>query len=216
MVNTKVAREASGGRPLKPYVAIVACVIVASVVAFALIERWVADPVRGVDAPVGDPEGGRVVIGGPERVPSKPATPEPISPPSGASYKPEEFTFYKSLGNPSTPEPALAPSLPPAPPPQAASPKTEPVRKAVSKSYTVQVGSFQDRRAADRLAARVRRYRHTVSVHRVVLPDAGVRYRVRLGSFRTRQDALTLAETLKKRERLEPFVALVGAGATGP
>jgi cell division protein FtsN len=54
-----------------------------------------------------------------------------------------------------------------------------------------------------------------VSVTRVVLPDTGVRYRVRMGSFATREDALKLAETLKKKDKkLEPFVALVAPAAT--
>jgi cell division septation protein DedD len=73
----------------------------------------------------------------------------------------------------------------------------------------VQIGSFQDRKSADRLSAKVRRYQYTVSVNRVVLPDSGVRYRVRVGSFATREDALKVAAMLKKKERVEPFVALV-------
>jgi cell division protein FtsN len=49
-------------------------------------------------------------------------------------------------------------------------------------------------------------------VTRAVLPASGVRYRVRVGMFKTRQDARRVADTLKTKEKLSPFVALVAAG----
>ncbi|MFZ5876309.1 MAG: SPOR domain-containing protein [Nitrospirota bacterium] len=210
------ASRGAGSPSLKPYLAIVALLVVIGVASFSLVERWLAEPTPDAssedDALTG---GGRVVIG------SKSASPEP-KPPAGGSpsteapYKPQEFTFYKSLGNTAEPEPKLEPPPVSAAPPRATpSAKTAERKGAVSrKAYTVQVGSFQDRKSAERLATKVRRYQYTVSVNRVVLPDSAVRYRVRVGSFATRDDALKVAEILKKKERVEPFVALV-APSTG-
>ncbi len=198
-------------RSLKPYLAIVTLLVVVGVVSYSLVDRWLAEsqpPADDGDAPAAG--GGRLVIGQPAPgSTSRPATPG--SQASESPYKPQEFTFYKSLGNTSQ-APALEPkpsAEPRVPPPQPPAKRVEGAKPVARKSYTVQVGSFQDRKSAERLAAKVRHYRYTVSVTRVVLPDTGVRYRVRMGSFSTREDALKLAETLKKKDRkLEPFVAL--------
>ncbi len=197
------------GRSLKPYLAIVTLVVVAGVVSYSLVERWLAEPPPSADGEAPVAGGGRLVIG--QAAPGSSArSAAPGSEGSESAYKPQEFTFYKSLGNTRQAPPALEPkprAEPRVSPPPAT--RVERAKPVARKSYTVQVGSFQDRKSAERLAAKVRHYRYTVSVTRVVLPDTGVRYRVRMGSFSTREDALKLAETLKKKDRkLEPFVAL--------
>ena len=219
-MNTRVSQRDRTSRSIKPYLAVAACLVVAVVVAFSVIERWTPgfspEETGGAES-VGGASGGRVVIGGRPsgRVAPAPAGGERSTP--GTAYKPEEFTFYKSLGGAAIPEPKLdsrAAAPPPARPkaePRAAEPR-EPVGR-VKTSYTVQVASFRDRATADRLAARLRRDRYVVTVARVVLPDAGVRYRVRVGTFKTRQDALRFADILKTKEKLDPFVALVTTDA---
>jgi cell division septation protein DedD len=196
--------------------AIVTLLVVIGVVSFSLVERWLADPAP--NAPSEDEamtNGGRVVIGS-KVAPAAPKPPTNAQPSTEAPYKPQDFTFYKSLGNTTEPEPKLEPPPASVTPPSAA-PSVQPADRkgaASRKAYTVQVGSFQDRKSAERLATKFRRYKYTVSVNRVVLPDSAVRYRVRVGSFATRDDALKVAEILKKKERVEPFVALV-APSTG-
>lgn len=200
------------GRSLKPYLAIVTLLVVVGVVSYSLVDRWLAEPQlteEEAEAPVSG--GGRMVIGQSGPGASSRSSPSPGSPPAESPFKPQEFTFYKSLGNTAQTPPALDPKTPAEPRVSAPPPPVTRVgsAKAARKSYTVQVGSFQDRKSAERLAAKVRHYRYTVSVTRVVLPDTGVRYRVRMGSFATREDALKLADTLKKKDKkLEPFVAL--------
>ncbi|MBI3607527.1 MAG: SPOR domain-containing protein [Nitrospirae bacterium] len=218
-MNTRVQRgDSATGRSLKPYVAIVALAVVAGVVLFSLVERWGSGP-AWEDPDVGGviDGGGRVVIGRPSAGPTTKTRTD--SAPPTSSYKPEEFTFYKSLGSPAIPAPKLdtRPTTSP-PPPSGAAPKIERPERSqrapvIRKSYTVQVGSFQDRKAAEQLAARLRRRHQMVSVSRVVLPNAGVRYRVRVGVFKTREDARDLADLLKTTEKVSPFVALV---ATDP
>ncbi|MFZ5862809.1 MAG: SPOR domain-containing protein [Nitrospirota bacterium] len=213
---SRVGSKRTAGSPsLKPYLAIVALLVVIGVASFSLVERWLAEPTA--DAPsedAGMTGGGRVVIG------SKSASTASKPPANGATsaeapYKPQEFTFYKSLGTTTESEPKLEPPPASVPPPRATPSAKTADRKgtATRKAYTVQVGSFQDRKSAERLATKVRRYQYTVSVNRVVLPDSGVRYRVRVGSFATRDDALKVADILKKKERVEPFVALVAPSA---
>lgn len=199
------------GPSLKPYLAVVTLLVVVGVVSFSLVDRWLADPPpeSDSDSPIGG--GGKVVIGQSARNSSGSRT-EPGPAGADSTFKPQEFTFYKSLGSAGPAQPALEPkpqSEPRVSKPVPPTTRVDRERSVSRKSYTVQVGSFQDRKSADRLAAKVRHYRYTVSVTRVVLPDTGVRYRVRMGSFATREDALKLAETLKKRDKkLEPFVAL--------
>lgn len=207
----RVGRVASDqGHSLKPYLAIVTLLVVVGVVSYSLVDRWLTEPPPEPDGNAAIDGGGRVVIG--QSAPGSSAPRAASGPPGEDSpYKPQEFTFYKSLGNASQAPPKLEPK-PPAEPrvsrPEPPAKRVESSRPVSRKSYTVQVGSFQDRKSAERLAAKVRHYRYTVSVTRVVLPDTGVRYRVRMGSFATREDALKLAETLKKKDRkLEPFVA---------
>jgi cell division protein FtsN len=202
---------------LKPYLAIVACVVVAAVVVFTVLERWalrsaLEDPDAG-----GAVEGaGRVVIGPPPAQPRSSTRHGPKRATGDSTYKAEDFTFYKSLGNQTIPAPKLDPRPAPpspAPPKAAAKAKSEAAPRAIQRPrYTVQVGSFRDRASADRLAVRLRRHHSAVSVTRVLLPTSGVRYRVRVGMFKTRQDARRVADTLKTKEKLSPFVALVAAG----
>lgn len=197
------------GPSLKPYLAIVTLLVVVAVVSYSLVDRWLAEPQSESDESGTADGGGRVVIGQSDpRSSAPPAAADSSS--ADSSYRPQEFTFYKSLGSGSQVPPKLEPKPPAesqASPPEAA-PKREEAAPVTRKSYTVQIGSFQSRKAAESLAAKVRHYRYTVSVTRVVLPDAGVRYRVRMGSFATREDALKLADTLKKKERtIDPFVA---------
>lgn len=204
-------RPRESGPSLKPYLAVVTLLVVVGVVSFSLVDRWLAEPPPDPEGEAAIDGGGRVVIGQSTPGASKPRA-ESGPPGADSTYRPQEFTFYKSLGGANQPPPALEPKprtdqpvAKPAPP----TTRVDSARPVSRKSYTVQIGSFQDRKSADRLAAKVRHYRYTVSVIRVVLPDTGVRYRVRMGSFATREDALKLAETLKKKDRnLEPFVAL--------
>jgi cell division septation protein DedD len=210
---SRTQSDRAAGPSLKPYLAIVALLAVVGVASFSLVERWLSepDPDSSTDeAPIAD--GGRVVIGRSTAPAASQPRPAAGSRSGEAPYKPQEFTFYKSLGN----APETTPKLEPTRPSGASASRSEPAvkpgeraRATARKSYTVQIGSFQDRKSADRLSAKVRRYQYTVSVNRVVLPDSGVRYRVRVGSFATREDALKVAAMLKKKERVEPFVALV-------
>jgi len=218
-MNRRHSLEGEAAAPsLKPYLAVVTLVVVLVVVGLAVVDRWGPRESSDEELSPGAIEGaGRVVIG-----PRSATNPKSNHPPQPDHvYKTDEFTFYKSLGNAATPEPKLAP-LPPPRPVRSDRRDVAPEKdlfasategKAQPKRYTVQVGSFHDKKSADWLAVRLRRRHQGVAVSRVILPDTGVRYRVRVGEFKTRQEALALADRLKTKEKLNPFVASITEGS---
>ena len=72
--------------------------------------------------------------------------------------------------------------------------------------YTVQVGSFQEEKAALQYLNSLKLKRYPASVKRVLIPGYGASYRVRIGSFGTRDKANLYGENLK---RLEPNIKSV-------
>src|SRR3989338_713343 len=116
-MNTRVPQRDRTSRSIKPYLAVAACLVVAVVVAFSVIERWTpgfsSEETEGVET-VGGASAGRVVIGGRPsgRVAPAPSGGERSTP--GTAYKSEEVTFYKSLGGAGGP---AAQHHPPGPPP---------------------------------------------------------------------------------------------------
>ncbi|MHB8764832.1 MAG: SPOR domain-containing protein [Deferrisomatales bacterium] len=117
-------------------------------------------------------------------------TPEPPKP---------ELTFYKELKEPDVaprlPEPAaeVRPAVAPPPvanpaPEPASAPGAEPKPALPAPVFTVQVGSFQDRAAAEDLVKRVGG--QGVAAQVVAAPVSGrTWYRVQVGRFETRAEA---------------------------
>jgi cell division septation protein DedD len=93
-----------------------------------------------------------------------------------------------------------------APPPPAKT--TEPVPAAsapAGKGFAVQLAALNDRGEADAIAKRLAAKGYAAYV---VGPAGGtpVVYRVRVGSFKTRREAETLADKLRKEEQFSPWV----------
>jgi len=72
--------------------------------------------------------------------------------------------------------------------------------------YTVQVGSFLEEKAAVQILTSLKLKRYPVFVKKVVIPGYGASYRVRIGTFGTREKAYLYGENLKK---LEPNIKSV-------
>jgi cell division septation protein DedD len=72
--------------------------------------------------------------------------------------------------------------------------------------YTVQVGSFLEEKAAVQILNSLKLKRYPAFVKRVVIPGYGASYRVRIGTFGTRDKAYLYGENLKK---LEPYIKSV-------
>jgi cell division septation protein DedD len=69
--------------------------------------------------------------------------------------------------------------------------------------YTVQVGSFLEEKAAVQILNSLKLKRYPAFVKKVEIPGYGASYRVRIGTFGTREKAYLYGENLKK---LEPFI----------
>ncbi|MGB7292989.1 MAG: SPOR domain-containing protein [Thermodesulfobacteriota bacterium] len=72
--------------------------------------------------------------------------------------------------------------------------------------YTVQVGSFLEEKAAVQFLSSLKHKRYPAFIKRVVIPGYGASYRVRIGTFGTRDKAYLYGENLK---RLEPNIKSV-------
>jgi cell division protein FtsN len=119
--------------------------------------------------------------------PSAPSTVAPVAPPV------------------STPAPAAPPvtvSLPPAPGKGGAA--TPPVPG--TSPWTVQVGAFKNRRQAEDTRQHLAATGLEAYVASVAAQDGQPRFRVRVGTYRTREEAAVVAERLRAQRSLTAFV----------
>ena len=136
--------------------------------------------------------------GAPRSDPSKPVTVK-VSAPEPRPVAPAP---------PSTPAPA-APSLPPAASAPALPPATKaPVAAAPAapNGWTVQVGAFKNRHQADETRQHLAAAGLDASVVSVSAQDGQPRFRVRVGTYRTREEAVVVAERLRVQRSLTAFV----------
>jgi cell division protein FtsN len=147
-----------------------------------------------------------------------PATPAPGGPTGSTGSTGPVQASAAAPSAPSTPIPAAATAPAPAPatqkappPPKVASapaPKgtaAAPRGAAPKGAFSVQVGSTQDRFEAERIAARFASRGPKVSVAEV--PGKGRWYRVRLGSFESREAADRYLKELERSTGAKGFVA---------
>ena len=108
---------------------------------------------------------------------------------------------------PVPPKPAAQVRTASAKPPSAKSASATATRKA----YWVQVGTFKDPAAAQRLAAKLRDQKHVVASRPVTIADSNDQLsRVRVGPFADRATAASTVRTLQAHG-FKPFVVNVGA-----
>jgi DedD protein len=104
-----------------------------------------------------------------------------------------------------SPTPRVTPT--PAPPPRrpaAAAPARE-TAGAAGGSFTLQVGAFRDRAAAESVAARLKGKGYTAFVIAPESADPGL-WLVRVGSFTARADAERVQGRLREQEKFDPFI----------
>ena len=139
-----------------------------------------------------------------ERAPKPAAAPQP------------ELTFYRELTAPLTPAPLPpkptakpAPKKEAPPAPEAEQPSSPASRQAATTSdaarYTVQVGSYNARAQADALRERLASAGHAAYIAE---GDSGgvMRYRVRIGTFPTAEEARQAAVRLASEARVATYV----------
>ncbi len=80
-------------------------------------------------------------------------------------------------------------------PAKSAMPKIDP-----SGRYTVQIGAFQDQSQANRLLSSMKSKGYPVFIKQMESPDNKRWYRVRVGTFSTRDDAISYGDKIKEKE----------------
>ena len=131
----------------------------------------------------------------------------------------EKLTFYQTLTEPlgatgaprsdpskpvtvkvSAPEPR--PAAPPAPP---STPAPAAAAPAAPNGWTVQVGAFKNRHQADETRQHLAAAGLDASVVSVSAQDGQPRFRVRVGTYRTREEAAAAAQRLRAQKSLTAF-----------
>lgn len=80
--------------------------------------------------------------------------------------------------------------------------------KAAGGKFTIQVSAFQNRSQADHLVSNLKNKGYEAYIAQAVIPGKGIWYRVRIGSFGSRDDAQKTANTLKRKEGISTYVTL--------
>ncbi len=97
------------------------------------------------------------------------------------------------------------PAVSVAPPVAAAPPVPVPAEGSIPDGFSVQVGAFREREAADTLVGRLSERGFPAYVA-VGSPEGAHRWRVRVGPVATRDQADAMADRLKRNERLPTWV----------
>jgi DedD protein len=152
---------------------------------------------------------------------------QPAEPPTSAPPANEDLSYFDRLDKPGVPveelkavpeppvrPPVEAPKPAAAPPPArtpAAAPAADTARAAMPaqapalRDFAVQIAALNVRSEADAMAKRLSSKGYTAFV---VTPADGTPsvYRVRIGPFKTRREADTMAAKLQKEEQFKPWV----------
>jgi cell division septation protein DedD len=100
-------------------------------------------------------------------------------------------------------------------PRHAESPIPEEVRDGEPGTYSLQVDSFRDRREASQLAQKLVKAGHSAFLVSVDIPDRGGQwFRVRVGPFSSKAEALRYQRRFEEKERLATFLVKRKSGDT--
>lgn len=161
--------------------------------------KTLTEPLDGPGA-APKPEAKPVAIKIPPATPSSQTSPAPPTPPVAAKPAP-------------APPAAQAPSLPPAPaktadgpPPSNNASASAPTPNGPTTPYTVQVGAYKNRRQADDSRQQLASAGLDAYVVTLVAQEGVARYRVRVGTYRSREEAAAAAERLRTQRSLTTFV----------
>ena len=145
--------------------------------------------------------------GGPPRPEAKPVTVKvsASAPPAAVKVSAPGAPATPAPSPVSTPAPAAPPvtvSLPPAPGKGGATTPPAPI----TSPWTVQVGAFKNRRQAEDTRQHLAATGLEAYVASVAAQDGQPRFRVRVGTYRTREEAVVVAERLRAQRLLTAFV----------
>jgi cell division septation protein DedD len=138
----------------------------------------------------------RAAKGAPAPADSKQAQPPPRP---SAAQRVEEIKAALSAAahkpSPASPQPA-----PPTPQPAAPDAASEPI------TYTLQLGSFQNNDVASSFSSSLNAKGYDATISKITVADKGIVYRVRLGKYKSLEDAQKAAAELGKKEGISAFI----------
>jgi DedD protein len=131
----------------------------------------------------------------------KPAETKAEPPKAVAEKKPE------SAGKTADAGPIAARTAPSAAPAAASAASNPPAAPGPTGPWTLQLGASQNRDDAERMVSRLREKGYAPYIVSADVPGKGTFYRVRMGSFATREAAGRYLEDFKRETKTEAFVA---------
>jgi cell division septation protein DedD len=124
----------------------------------------------------------------------KPAAPEPKPAPASGKVAPAPVATRTT-----SPESGLKAAF--------ARAAQQPTGTAAGGAFTLQISAFQSRAEADRFAAKLRDRHYAPYIVAAEVPQKGTWYRVRMGSFKTREDAASFLADFQRETHIQAFVA---------
>jgi cell division protein FtsN len=79
-------------------------------------------------------------------------------------------------------------------------------QSAETLTYTLQLGSFQNNEVATAFSSSLTAKGYESHIVKITVPDKGVVYRVRVGKYRSLEDAQKMAAELEKKEGISAFI----------
>ncbi len=81
-------------------------------------------------------------------------------------------------------------------------------QKLIASQYTIQVGAFEDRPAAEKLAGNLKQKGYPSYILPKTVPGKGTFHRVRVGRYQDRAEAEQTAKLLEERDGVSTFITL--------
>lgn len=157
-----------------------------------------------------------------KKAPTAQPQPAPAPPPAAAAAQPQPQppeAAKVALAAPAKkkPEPAKAalsprkPDKPEGKQTAAAQPTPQPTPPAAGGAYTLQLSSFQDRTEAERFMERLRARGLKPHITPAQIPDRGTWYRVRVGNYRSWDEAVAAKTKFERSAQVIAYVARLGS-----
>lgn len=139
---------------------------------------------------------------------------EPLhGPAAGPRPEPKPVAIKPPAPAPTAPAPAPPTLAPPPAPTQVSLPPLAPKNGAPSSApatppWTIQVGAYKGRRQAEELRQQLAAAGLDAYVATLAAQEGQARFRVRVGTYRTREEATTAADRIRAQRSLTTFVTL--------
>lgn len=142
--------------------------------------------------------------------------PKPVEPPKPVEQKKAEMAAAPAAREEAEPEPAPVEKPAPEVPTRSMAPNggleeafvraTKPQEAAPDGAWTLQLSASQDRAEADRFASKLREKGYAPFVVEAQVPGRGTWYRVRMGSFASKEAANRYLQDFRRETQIEAFV----------